>query len=57
MSTTEVIVDMTISANVPVGYDEHDLADAVRFHLGLSSLDAIEADISSVRIRGAREKS
>ncbi len=52
-----VQVTMTITADVPDSYDEHDVADAVKFHLNLSTLDSIEADISTIRLVSAQEAS
>ena len=51
----EVVVVMTITATVPADYNTHEVADAVRFYVGLSELDCIEADISAISITEAKE--
>lgn len=65
MSRT-IEVTMTFRAEVREGksdygqstvdaYGPHELADAVRFHVDLSDLDSIEADISAFEMLDARE--
>lgn len=51
--TVEVL--LRVRAEVIPGYGPHELADAVRFHLGISELDSIEADVSAVDISDVRE--
>lgn len=53
--TERVKVTIDVTADVKDGYGPHELADAVRFHLNQSELDAIEADISAIDIVDARE--
>jgi hypothetical protein len=55
MSDREVHVIMTFTARVPTDYGPHEVADAVRFHVGLSELNSMEADISAIEITKAQE--
>lgn len=51
MTFTADLVDVASTKH----YDEHALSDVVRFHVNLSDLDSLEADVSAFTITGAVE--
>lgn len=54
----KVSVTMTFTAKVHPDrptYGPHELADTIRFHVGVSDLDSIEADISAFTITNVTE--
>lgn len=58
--TRTLTTTMTFTAEVAPAahtehYDEHALSDVVRFHVNLSDLDSLEADVSAFTITGAVE--
>lgn len=49
-----VEVTVTIRASVSPDYGAPEVLDAVSFHLGLSDLDSVEADVSAIHITSVR---
>lgn len=58
--STELQVTMRFTATVEHGlidmdYDEHSLADVIKFHVGLSDLNDMEVDVSAFTITEVKE--
>jgi len=51
----EVEVTVTVVARVIPGYGPEEVGDVIRFHLQLSDLNSVEADISAVHITSMHE--
>ena len=44
------LVTVVVEVEHPWDWNQHDINDVLRFHLGISDLNSIEADISAVKI-------